>query len=96
LLELAHLKEFKGHKGKKTTIDSTTHLNVTIANNLDTWPKNAPRNRLQRNAMAAKSLVILPEIALKETRRTLQNATNATKMVTLPNNAKVRVFLFLD
>ena len=93
--ENVHLKELRDKTDKTdntTAIDSMMDQNAIIANNLDIWLKIALKNRPQKNAIAAKSPDTLPETALKVIERSLPNATSVMKLVTLPYNAKVRVF----
>lgn len=63
--------------------------NAITANNQDIWPRTVPNNQLKKNAMAARRLVTLPETAHKVTKKLPSNATNATKVDILPNNARV-------
>lgn len=94
--ENAHLKDKKDKTDLKETITKDLMvLNATTANRPDIWLKNAISNKPQRNVTTVKRLDTSPEIVLKEvTKRLMLNATNVTKLVTLPDSAKV-IFEFI-
>lgn len=90
LPETAHQKDKKEKDLKDHTTKDLMAPNATTAKKPDTWPKIVTKNKPKRNATTAKRSDTSPEIALKELRKSqVLNATNVTKLVILPEIAKV-------
>ncbi len=99
LLEIVKTKEFKDNKDNKDqdikTIDHMD-LNAIIVNNLVIWLEIVQKNKLKNNVMDARKQVIWPRIVHKVTEKGNRNVTNVMKSDILPNNAKVKIYIYIQ
>lgn len=97
--EIVKTKEFKDNKDNKDQDIKTIvlmDLNAITVNNLVIWLEIVQKSKLKNNAMDAKKQVIWLKIAQKVTEKDKQNATNVMKQDILPNNAKVKIYIYIQ